>query len=119
MWTFQFMNELNSFYWLLNIWKAASLFLNVKFSLNLKATILNLVYIAPSKTELKHVIYLMVKCDFDIGWTESFVVVYGCTDYPFVDFKKNLKIRKEKGPQFYKMATILTNCHTFFVRQSG
>lgn len=54
----------------------------------------------------------MVKCDFDIGWTESFVVVYGCTDYPFVDFKKNLKIRKEKGPQFYKMATILTNCHT-------
>lgn len=32
--------------------------------------------------------------------------------FPFVDFKKNLKIRKEKVPQFYKVATILTNCHT-------
>ncbi len=32
--------------------------------------------------------------------------------FPFVDYKKNLKIRKEKVPLFYKVATILTNCHT-------
>ncbi len=32
--------------------------------------------------------------------------------FPFIDFKKNLKIRKEKVPAFYKVATILTNCHT-------
>lgn len=32
--------------------------------------------------------------------------------FPFVDFEKNLKIRKEKVPLFYKVATILTNCHT-------
>lgn len=32
--------------------------------------------------------------------------------FPFVDFKKNLKVGKEKVPKFYKVATILTNCHT-------
>lgn len=32
--------------------------------------------------------------------------------FPLVYFKKNLKIRKQKVPQFYKVATILTNCHT-------
>lgn len=32
--------------------------------------------------------------------------------FPYVDFKKNLKIRKDKVPAFYKVATILTNCHT-------
>lgn len=32
--------------------------------------------------------------------------------FPFIDFKKNLKVGKEKVPTFYKVATILTNCHT-------
>ncbi|XP_037044424.1 uncharacterized protein LOC119080269 [Bradysia coprophila] len=32
--------------------------------------------------------------------------------FPFVDFKKKLRIRHEKVPDFYKVATILANCHT-------
>lgn len=32
--------------------------------------------------------------------------------FPFVDYKKNLKICKQKVAKFYKVAMILTNCHT-------
>lgn len=32
--------------------------------------------------------------------------------FSFVDFHKNLKIRKQKVAKYYKLATILTNCHT-------
>lgn len=32
--------------------------------------------------------------------------------FPFLDFKKNLKVQKQKVPQYYKVATILANCHT-------
>lgn len=32
--------------------------------------------------------------------------------FPFVDFKKNLKIYKQGVSKYYKVATILTNCHT-------
>lgn len=32
--------------------------------------------------------------------------------FPFVDFKKNLKIYKQEVGNFYKVAVILTNCHT-------
>lgn len=32
--------------------------------------------------------------------------------FPFVDFKKNLKVNKQSVSKYYKVATILTNCHT-------
>ncbi len=32
--------------------------------------------------------------------------------FPFTNFKKNLKVCKENVNTFYKVATILTNCHT-------
>lgn len=32
--------------------------------------------------------------------------------FPFLDFKKNLKICKQTVAQFYKVGTILSNCHT-------
>lgn len=33
-------------------------------------------------------------------------------NFPFLDYKKNLKICKQKVAKFYKVGTILTNCHT-------
>lgn len=32
--------------------------------------------------------------------------------FPFVDFKKNLKLYKQGVSKYFKVATILTNCHT-------
>lgn len=32
--------------------------------------------------------------------------------FPFVDYKKNLKVCKSKVAKFYKVATILSNCNT-------
>lgn len=32
--------------------------------------------------------------------------------FPFVDLKKNLKMKKQNVSKFYKVATLLTNCHT-------
>ena len=34
--------------------------------------------------------------------------------FPFVDFKKNLKLRLQPVDKYYLVATILTNCHTCF-----
>lgn len=32
--------------------------------------------------------------------------------FPFVDFKKNLKIYKQPVAKYYKVCVLLTNCHT-------
>lgn len=32
--------------------------------------------------------------------------------FPFLDFKKNLKIYKQPVGNYYKVGVILTNCHT-------
>lgn len=32
--------------------------------------------------------------------------------FPFVDFKKNLKLLNQQVPNYYKVSVILTNCHT-------
>lgn len=34
------------------------------------------------------------------------------TLFPFIDFKKNLKVCNEKVAKFYKVSAILSNCHT-------
>ena len=36
------------------------------------------------------------------------------TLFPFVDFKKNLKLRLQPVGKYYLVATILANCHTCF-----
>lgn len=32
--------------------------------------------------------------------------------FPFLDFKKNIKIYKQQVGNYYKVGTLLTNCHT-------
>lgn len=39
--------------------------------------------------------------------------------FSFVDYKKNLKICKQNVAKFYKVATILTNCHTCLYGSEG
>lgn len=51
---------------------------------------------------------IMSKVRVSIEWGFAKIIQL----FPFVDFKKNLKVRKEQVPKFYKVATILTNCHT-------
>lgn len=56
----------------------------------------------------KKVIKRMSSLRVCVEWKFSKIIA----QFPFVDYKKNLKLYKQGVSKYFKVATILTNCHT-------